>query len=126
MGLAMKVAKNAVAQGRLTHRALEEKDPVGQVQRRAVRKVDFHLPRAGFVDQRFHTQFVLLAKRGQLHEKRIEIVDRVNRIALAPGLGFAGAAQWRLQGFMRVLLARHQVELHFGRHYGLPSHSWQS
>ena len=71
------------------------------------------------MDQRFHAQLVLLAEAGELHEKRVEIIHRIDRITLAPRLGLAGAAQRRLQRFMRVLLARHQIKLHLGRHDGL-------
>ena len=113
--------KDAVAQRRLAHRALEQKDTVGQVHWFAVGEVDLHLTRTGLVDQRLHAQAVLLAEGRQFHEEGIEIVYGIDGVALAPGLGLAGAAQRRLQRHVRVLLARHQVELHLRRHHRLPA-----
>lgn len=119
-GLGHEGGKDAVAQRGLTHRALEQKHPIGQVHGIAMGEVDLHLPRARFVNQRFHTEAVHLAKTRELQKKRIEIVHRINRIRLASRLGFAGAPQRWLQRLVRVLVAGHQVKLHLGRNHRPP------
>ena len=110
-----------VAQRGFAHRALEQKHPVGQVHRVTVAEVDLHLAGTGLVDQRLNPQPVHAAKAGELHEKRVKVVHRINRIRLAPGLRLAGAPQRRLQWFVRVVLPRHQIELHLGRHHRPPA-----
>ena len=116
-----KGGKNAVPQRGFTHGALEQKHPVGQVHRVAMAEVDLHLARTRFVNQRLHTEPVHTAKLREFHEKRVKVIDRVNRIRLPPRLSFAGAPQRRLQGFVRVVLACHQVELHLGGHHRPPT-----
>ena len=121
IGLAMKVAKmpwrsavsRTVRLNRNTRSARSSAFAVGEV--------DLHLACAGFVDQRFDAQAVHVAEARQLHEERVEVVDRVDRVRLPPGLGFAGAAERRLQRLVRVLVARDQIELHLGGHHRLPA-----
>jgi hypothetical protein len=118
-GLGHEGGKDAVAQCGLAHRALEQKHAVGQLQRIAVGEIDFHLAGAGFVDQGFDAQLVLLAKGAQLEEERIEIVDGIDRIRLPPLLGEAAAPGRRTQRFVRVGVARHQIKLHLGATTGV-------
>ena len=102
-------------------RALEEEHLVGQAQRVVVEEVDLHLAGADLVDQRVDVELHLLAVVVDVFEQRVELVDRVDRVGLARGLGAAAAADRRLQRHVGVGVARDQVELEFGRDHRVPA-----
>ena len=120
-GLGHEGGVHIVFQGRFAQGALEEKHLVGQAQRVAVQEVDFHLPRADFVDQGIDVQVHQLAIIVDILEQRVELVDGVDAVHLAAGLGPAAASDGRLQGQVRVAVLCRQVELQLGRHHGLPA-----
>ena len=108
-------------QRRLAHRALEEEDLVGQAERVGVEEVDLHLAGADLVDQRVDVQLHLLAVVVDVLEQRVELVDRVDRVGLARGLGAAAAADRRLQRHVGIGVARDEIELELGRDHRLPA-----
>jgi hypothetical protein len=120
-GLGHEGGEHVVAQRRLAHRALEEKDLIGQTQRVGVEEVDLHLTRAHFVDQRVHVELHLLAIVVDVLEQRVELVHRVDAVGLARGLAAPAAPHRGLERHVGVGVACHQVELQLGRHHGRPA-----
>ena len=110
-----------VAQRRFARRALEEERLVGEVERIAVQQVDLHLRGAVLVDQRVDLDVLVFAELVHVVEQRIELVDRRDAVALAAGLGAAGAPHRRLQWIVGVDVGLDQVELELGRHHRLPA-----
>jgi hypothetical protein len=108
---------HAVAQRGLAHGALEQEDLVGARHRIGVLEVHFELRRAGFVDQRIDVEFHRLGVVVHQVEDRVELVDRVDGIALARRLRPARAARGRLQREVRIGVLLHQEEFELGRHH---------
>ncbi len=110
-----------VAQRRLARGALEQKRLVGKAHGIAVQQVDFHLRRAGFMDQRVDLDVLRLAERVHVVEQRIELVDGGDAVRLAADFRAARAAHRRLQGIVGIDVRFDQEELQFRRHHRLPA-----
>ena len=108
---------HVVAQRGLAHRALEEKHLIGQPQRVGVEKVDFHLARADFVDQRVHVQLHLVAVVVDFFKQRVELVHRVDAVGLARGFGPATAPDGGFERHVGVGVAGGEVELQLWGHH---------
>ena len=69
---------DAVLEGGLAQRALEQEGLVGELERVAVVEVDLHLRGAGLVGQRVDVDLLRLAPVVDVLEDRVELVDRVD------------------------------------------------
>jgi len=112
---------HVVAQRRFAHRALEKEHLIGQAQRLRMKKIDFHLACANFVNQRIHIEFHLVAEVVNFFKQRVELVDGIDAVGLARGLAAAAAANGGAQQSIGVGVAGGQVKLQLGGHDRLQS-----
>ena len=112
---------DAVLERGLAQRALEQERLVGELERLAVVEVDLHLRGAALVGQRVDVDDLRLAPVVDVLEDRVELVDRLDAIALPGRLGTARAADRRLQRVVRILVDLGQEELELGRDYRPPA-----
>jgi hypothetical protein len=93
---------DAVLQGGLPERALEEEGLVGELQRVAVVEVDLHLRRTRLVGQRVDVDRLCLAPVVDILENRVELVGRLDPVGLARSFRAPGAADRRLERVVGV------------------------
>ena len=110
-----------VAHRRLAGGALEQKGLVRQAHGIAMQQVDFHLRRAGLVDQGIDLDILRFAEGIHVVEQRVELVDGGDAIGLAADLRAPRAADRRLQRIVRIDVRLDQKELEFRRHHRLPA-----
>ena len=80
-----------------------------------MQKINFHLARADFVNQRIDIQPLRLAIIVHIFKQRIELVHRIDAIRLATRLRAAAATDRRLQRNIRIDVTRGQIKLQFRR-----------
>ena len=112
---------NAVLERRLAQRALEQERLIGELQRVAVVEIDLHLGGAGLVGQGVDVDLLRLAPVVDVLEDRIELVDRLDAVALARRFRSLGAADRRLQRIVGILVDLGQEELELGRDHRPPA-----
>ena len=108
---------------RFADRALEQEYLVGKLDRIAVAKVDLQLRRALLVDQRVDLQTLLFREVVDVVDQFVELVDAGDRIALTAEDRAAGAALWRMQRIVGVVVLGDEVELDLWRDERLPAAS---
>ena len=74
-------------------------------------KINFHLSSTYFMDQGIDIEFHLLAVIVNFFKQRVELIDRVDAVGLARGLGAATAANRRFEQSIGVGVACSQVKL---------------
>ena len=107
---------DAVLERGLAQRALEQERLVGELERLAVVEVDLHLGGAALVGQRVDVDHLRLAPVVDVLEDRVELVDRLDAVALARRFRPARAPDRRLERIVRILVDLGQEELQLGRH----------
>ena len=120
-GLGHEGRVDAVLERRLAQRALEQEGLVGELERLAVVEVDLHLRRPALVGQRVDVDLLRLAPVVDVLEDRVELVDRLDAVALARRFGAPRAADRRLERIVRILVDLGQEELELGRHHRPPA-----
>ena len=108
-------------EGGLAQRALEQERLVGELERIAVVEVDLHLGGAALVGQGIDVDLLRLAPVVDVLEHRVELVDRLDAVALARRFGSARTADRRLQRIVRILVDLGQEKLELGRDHGSPA-----
>ena len=112
---------DAVLERGLAQRALEQERLVRELQRVAVIEVDLHLRGARLVGQGVDVDFLHLAPVVDVLEDRVELVDRIDAVALARRFGSSRAADRRLERIVGILVDPGQEELELGRHDRAPA-----
>ena len=107
---------DAVLERGLAQRALEQERLVGELERLAVVEVDLHLGGAALVGQGVDVDDLRLAPVVDVLEDRVELVDRLDAVALARRFRPARAPDRRLERIVRILVDLGQEELQLGRH----------
>ena len=112
---------HVVTQRGFTNGAFEEKHLICQAHRVVMEKIDFHLPRANFMDQCVDIQAHLSAVFVELFKQGVKFIHCVNAVGLSGCFGAATATDRRAQQRVGVGVAGQQIKLQLGRHHWPPA-----